>query len=765
MRQRTSILARVRRLTEWWRPKGGFLVSLLFFFLATYEVAFANGINLVFYSILTLTGFAIAGYVLNDWSDIASDKQVGKANSMEGLAIPLRGFVLLIALGLTAFPWLYFFEVDSFSLALIVLQLLLLTAYPVPPIRLKQFPYVALVVDALYAFAVPSVLAWHTFNLTIKEATTVAYLLFASLGVWMFSTGLRQILNHHVSDRAADSKTGTPNVAVLHQPSTIQSWIQRVLFPIELLACLFFFGSVGVTSGFFPAVVFLIAAIAGYKQLSRRRCWFNVTFDKTHLDSFASFWLGLVSAFALTAADFKYLALLVVFVLLFTDLVYHPILSVLASKLMRKSKGFLLFPFQFGSLLFNWTLYYFRKWVLGWSEERNWGEHYPKRLQDLAIQEKKRNGVVAVFNQNHNKYTETFVRGHLDSLPFHMVSFHGWPSPMHTGTMESLISEYNYAQKAKYLVWKLLNRDTSQKEDELISKRLIDENTQVILAEFGTMGNRLVEVSKSTGIPMVSVFYGYDAWHKNVLKETDYSELFEQADKLVGVSKDICNKLIVLGCPKEKVVHVPCYTNTQLFKPVDRDFSKPNILAVGRFVGTKAPHLSILAFNEVLKSIPEATLTMVGGGDDDESYENSLSLIKALGIEGKVTLKGVLSPEEVYTCMKESTLFIQHSVTTPIHGDKEGTPVAIMEALACGLPVVSTKHAGIQEVVRSGINGILVDEFDFRSMANEMVDLLQNQEKLEAISSAAIESVKNSTNIMNHSARMEEILKQAMNGT
>ena len=60
--------------------------------------------------------------------------------------------------------------------------------------------------------------------------------------------------------------------------------------------------------------------------------------------------------------------------------------------------------------------------------------------------------------------------------------------------------------------------------------------------------------------------------------------------------------------------------------------------------------------------------------------------------------------------MKKAHIFLQHSVTCPITGDEEGVPVAILEAMASGLPVVSTFHAGIPEAVVDGKTGFLVSE-------------------------------------------------------
>jgi len=73
--------------------------------------------------------------------------------------------------------------------------------------------------------------------------------------------------------------------------------------------------------------------------------------------------------------------------------------------------------------------------------------------------------------------------------------------------------------------------------------------------------------------------------------------------------------------------------------------------------------------------------------------------------------------------MAKADIFLQHSVTDPTNGDMEGLPVAILEAMARGLPVVSTRHAGIPEQVVEEQTGILVDEGDVDGMAKGILRL------------------------------------------
>ena len=757
MKERSN---RVKRLTEWWRPKAGVLLSVTLFYLLVWDIPFVDAWPLLSYAIITLLGFGIVGYLLNDWADIDDDRKVGKTNLLAGVPIGLRFFYLAVALIITAFPWCVYFKTDYLSWIFIALQLLLLIAYPLKPFRLKRYPQIAVFVDSLYAFVVPAILAWHTYDITLADVDSIGWLHFALLGIWMLSMGLRHILNHHVADRVNDRRTSTPNLALNYSPLVIRKGIQLVLFPIEVLASSAFFASVGNFSGYFPIIMAILVAYCGVSQFSQYG--FRIGFNRTSLDRFSSFWLGFISVLTLAMYDAYYLILAFGFLALFSDLFFHPLVEIGLRRIVAWLVAAVRLPFQLGSLWFNWSLYYFRKWILGWSEERNWGEHYNKHLADVELNKRKKRGVVATFNQNHNKYTETFVRGHTSGLNYHVVSFHGWPSPVHSNNMENLISEEAFLQKARYNIWKLGNVDSKQKEDAIIAERLMAENADVILAEFGTMGRRLVPVSKMTGIPMVCIFYGYDAWNQDVLDEMPYDDLFDHAEKLIGVSKDICERLKNLGCPSGKIHYLPCYVNLNLFTPVQRQFDKLNLLAVGRFSSTKAPHLTVLAFNEIIKKVPDATLTMVGGDDDDEMYEFCVSLIRSLRLEKQVILKGKLAPDQVKTSMDEATMFIQHSVTTPIKGDKEGTPVAVMEAMACGLPVVATRHAGIAEIITHEVSGILIDEFDFEQMAQQVVALFSSADKMQRISSSAIEAISKNNLITHHVSNLEMLLAETI---
>ena len=94
-----------------------------------------------------------------------------------------------------------------------------------------------------------------------------------------------------------------------------------------------------------------------------------------------------------------------------------------------------------------------------------------------------------------------------------------------------------------------------------------------------------------------------------------------------------------------------------------------------------------------------------------------------------VRLHGALPHHQVLSLMNEVEVFVQHSVTDAATGDQEGLPVAVLEAMAAGLPVVSTRHAGIPEAVSDGESGYLVDEGDVIGMAERVVTLASDERR------------------------------------
>jgi colanic acid/amylovoran biosynthesis glycosyltransferase len=181
------------------------------------------------------------------------------------------------------------------------------------------------------------------------------------------------------------------------------------------------------------------------------------------------------------------------------------------------------------------------------------------------------------------------------------------------------------------------------------------------------------------------------------------------------------DRLVALGAPTERVHHIPYGVDCHKFGGSNPAAAPPVILSVGRFVEKKAPHLTIEAFALAHRADPAARLRMVGDGP---LLERCQELAKKLLPGEAVTFLGTQPHEAIEAEMRRARCFVQHSVEAE-SGDSEGTPVAILEAGASGLPVISTRHAGIPEVIVEGETGFLVDEKDVAAMAKQMTRLIR----------------------------------------
>ena len=204
--------------------------------------------------------------------------------------------------------------------------------------------------------------------------------------------------------------------------------------------------------------------------------------------------------------------------------------------------------------------------------------------------------------------------------------------------------------------------------------------------------------------------------------------MFSYAKKIIVVSNAMKQVLIRQGCPETKLL-INTYGPHPDYLNIKPDNNSNYIISVGRHTYKKAPYLSILAFQKVLERHPNLKLKMIGDG---ELFDVSKNLVKSLGLENNIILLGALERKEIIKHLKSAFLFVQHSLVAS-NGDSEGTPVGIIEAMAAGLPVVSTRHAGIPDVVIENETGLLVDENNIEEMASYMLKLVENRDLAESM--------------------------------
>jgi colanic acid/amylovoran biosynthesis glycosyltransferase len=255
----------------------------------------------------------------------------------------------------------------------------------------------------------------------------------------------------------------------------------------------------------------------------------------------------------------------------------------------------------------------------------------------------------------------------------------------------------------------------------------------VVHAHFGPIGNSFRFARSLWEAPLVVSFHGYDfsTWPRRKGAGV-YRRLFDCTD-IVTVNSDYARgRLEALGCPPGAIRKLP-YALTLAdfpFQPrVLRHGEPVRILTVARLVAKKGVEHSVRAVAALRHTHPDVRYDIIGDGPLRPSIED---LIRRDGLEGSVTLHGARDGDYVKQMMRQAHLFVLASVTAA-NGDQEGTPVSLLEAQASGLPVVSTLHSGIPEVVMDGESGFLVPEGDVASLAARLVELTAHPERWAAM--------------------------------
>lgn len=355
-------------------------------------------------------------------------------------------------------------------------------------------------------------------------------------------------------------------------------------------------------------------------------------------------------------------------------------------------------------------------------------------------------------------YSETFIAAHIRELhALVLVLSDGVPPRAADGR-----PLYEAGSASDRLRLKIERRLRGWDVKTLQHHRLVEvlkaKRVQVLLAEYGPMGESVVDACKEAGVPLVVHFHGYDAHMRSIAEAAGgYRKLLSAAAAVVVVSRGMEQRLLELGAPRERL-HYNCYgIDLEQFAVGAPDQQAPQLLAIGRFVEKKAPQLLILAFAEVARALPDARLRMVGDGP---LFGACQQLVKALGLGGQVELLGPRTAEEVAALLKQSRAFVQHSVEAP-SGDREGTPLAVLEAMASAVPVVATRHAGIGDVVEHGVSGLLCEEHDIKGMAANMELVLRDPGLAAALGRGGRARVERDNRLADRIASLQAILDEA----
>jgi glycosyltransferase involved in cell wall biosynthesis len=299
-----------------------------------------------------------------------------------------------------------------------------------------------------------------------------------------------------------------------------------------------------------------------------------------------------------------------------------------------------------------------------------------------------------------------------------------------------------------------------------VRRLLQSEPASLIHVHFGTDAVENWGWIESVHIPVLVTLHGYDInidkqWWRAADKprsQRRYPDMLLRmaANPLVhfvAVSEAIRARAIEWGLPEERISCRYIGVNLNLFRqaglPVER--RAPRIVFVGRMVEKKGGEYLIRAFAKVRQQLPTAELVMVGSGRLQGKLQ---SLASELNVP--VTFTGVQSSEQIKEHLHSARAFCLPSITAD-NGDAEGLGIVLLEAQACGVPVVTSARGGADEGIVHGVSGYAFAEKDVDKLSEYLLRILQDDELAASMSAAAHRNVEEHFELGSCTQKLEDL--------
>ncbi|OEH93097.1 glycosyltransferase [Bacillus solimangrovi] len=330
------------------------------------------------------------------------------------------------------------------------------------------------------------------------------------------------------------------------------------------------------------------------------------------------------------------------------------------------------------------------------------------------------------------------------------------------------IPGYDYIhliRQPKYIIdpW-LLNEKVYYLNEILSPHKYVKQNKVSLLhAHHGQLGLLLLPFKEETKLPLVTSIRGVDATlaEGRVGYYENMKILFEKGECFYPVCQYLADRINNWGCPAEKikVLYGGVDLNQFTYTPPQQRNTQ-NILSMGRLVEKKGHHVLMQAFQKIKTKFPHATLTIIGRGELEEPLK---LLATQLNLGESFRLLKHIPKDQVQQEMAKADLFCAASLEAA-DGNVEGIPNTIKEAMATGLPIISTTHAGIPELVTNNTDGILVEENNVNQLAEALVFMLENRNLWEQYTSAARQKVERNFNQINQLQQQAKFYDELLGG-
>lgn len=347
------------------------------------------------------------------------------------------------------------------------------------------------------------------------------------------------------------------------------------------------------------------------------------------------------------------------------------------------------------------------------------------------------NPAVAQINKQFFALSETFIYFYLSRLKKYHPICYGWREQTHQElfpfpggdcySIEQRLSKWGWF--ARGVIKRILNLSIDR---EIFKESFVDRRIKIIHSHFGPVGWWALDLKKTLNLPLITSFYGYDlgdrirdfrGWPARRL------QLFEQGDLFLVEGQYMRERLIQLGCSPEKIrvqrIAIPVEDIPFRLRSEKRN-ERIRFLFSGRFVEKKGVMDILATINFLILNGEDVELFLIGDGP---LMARAIKFIKKFGLGERIRFLGKLPYQRYLQEMNRADIFIHPSCISSTGDSEGGAPTTILEAQACGLPVISTTHADIPNVVVPGSSAILVGEHQVEELVKVSTELIHHPER------------------------------------
>ncbi len=323
--------------------------------------------------------------------------------------------------------------------------------------------------------------------------------------------------------------------------------------------------------------------------------------------------------------------------------------------------------------------------------------------------------------------------------------------------------QHGFHKAVGFMTYEVL-RALSAHEVNVAAKWAREFNPTLMHLHYAVDATFYAPLFKKLRIPTIVSLYGYDvSSFPRALGGfgTMYLQrAFKAMDCFLAMSEDMKRDAVALGAPEEKIIVHYHGINATRFKCESRSYERKqsfNILCVGTLEKKKGQHHLLHAVAELRRQRPDidARVTLVGKGP---LVDECKKITREQGLTDRVHIAGYvphLSPDFVRYYWN-ADVFVHFSTIQP-GNDKEGIPGTIVEAMASGLPVIATQHAGIPEAITNGTHGILLEEKNIKGITSSLIDVFENEQLRRRLGLAAAQRALNHLDVRTKTRDLEQI--------